>query len=168
MATVQANGVELYYEEEGEGDPIVLVHGSWTDADAWGAVMTALTERLRVIAYDRRGHSRSERPDTQGSTDEDADDLEALIDGLGLAPAHVATSSHGGNVAMRLAARRPDLFRSLTMHEPPSFGALGDEPEESAAVEQNDAAAAAHWTAGSGMALDEIIRYALKRRAGAG
>lgn len=142
MATVEANGVELYYERSGEGEPIALVHGSWTDADPWAAVARILAGSFDVIVYDRRGHTRSERPDSQGSVDEDAEDLAALIGELGIAPAHVATSSHGGNIAMRLAARRPELFRSLSMHEPPSFGALGDSPEERAAVKDNQAAAA--------------------------
>jgi len=142
MATVRANGVELYCEQRGEGEPIVLVHGSWTNADPWAPVAGILAERFRVVAYDRRGHSRSGGSDSQGSVDEDAADLEALIGELELPPAHVATSSHGGNIAMRLAARSPDLLRSLTMHEPPSFGVLGDAPEERAALEQNRADAA--------------------------
>jgi len=78
----------------------------------------------QVLVYDRRGHSASERPAGQGSVFEDADDLAALIDELGVAPAHVAGNSFGAVIALRAATRRPDVFRSLIVHEPPLFPLL--------------------------------------------
>jgi pimeloyl-ACP methyl ester carboxylesterase len=129
MPVTEANGVTLYYEIHGDGEPLVLVHGSWVDATAWRLVAPGLAESRRVLVYDRRGHSRSERPDSPGSVDEDGDDLAALLETLELAPAHVVTSSFGGNIAMRLATRRPELFRSLTCHEPPLWGLLERDPE---------------------------------------
>jgi len=125
----EVNGVNLYYELEGSGEPLVLVHGSWGDATNWRFVIPGLAERFRVLAYDRRGHTRSERPDTPGSIDEDGDDLAALLEALDLAPAHVATNSWGGNIALRLATRRPDLFRSLSCHEPPLWSLLEGDSE---------------------------------------
>lgn len=136
MPTTSANGTNLFYELRGAGDPLVLVHGSWADAFDWALVVDALAESFQVLAYDRRGHSRSERPETQGSVDEDGDDLAALIEALDLAPAHVVTSSYGGNVALRLAARQPELFRSLTCHEPPLVGLLLDDPESAEIMAQ--------------------------------
>jgi pimeloyl-ACP methyl ester carboxylesterase len=53
----KANGIGLYYELKGSGEPVVLVHGSWGDATSWRFVVTGLAERFRVLAYDRRGHS---------------------------------------------------------------------------------------------------------------
>ena len=88
-----------------------------------------LAESFRVVIYDRRGHSRSQRPDTPGSVDEDGDDLAALLEALDLAPAHVVTNSYGGNIALRLATRRPEVFRSLSCHEPPLWSLLEDDPE---------------------------------------
>lgn len=82
-----------------------------------------------MLSYDRRGHSRSERPATQGSYDEDGDDLAALLEALDLAPAHVVTNSGGGNIALGLATRRPDVFRSLSCHEPALWGLLKDDPD---------------------------------------
>src|SRR5262249_43367904 len=73
---------------------------------------------------DRRGHSQSEAGPGQGSFAEDADDLGALIDELGLAPAHVVGNSGGASIALRLAGKRPELFRSLAVHEPPLLGLL--------------------------------------------
>jgi pimeloyl-ACP methyl ester carboxylesterase len=127
--TIDVNGVRLYYELNGSGEPLVLVHGSWGDARSWRFVVPGLAESFRVVVYDRRGHSRSERPDTPGSVDEDGDDLAALLEALDLAPAHVVTNSYGGNIALRLATRRPEVFRSLSCHEPPLWGLLEDDPE---------------------------------------
>ena len=129
MPEAEVNGVRIYYELEGSGEPLVLVHGSWGDATGWALVMPALAESFQVLAYDRRGHSRSERPDGKGSIHEDGDDLAALIEALDLAPAHVVASSWGGSIALGLAGRRPDLFRSLTCHEPPLMSVLANDPE---------------------------------------
>jgi pimeloyl-ACP methyl ester carboxylesterase len=129
MPETQANGVRLYYEIHGDGEPLVLVHGSWVDATRWRFVVPSLAESFRVLVYDRRGHSRSERADAPGSVDEDGDDLAALLETLGLAPAHVVTSSYGGSIALRLATRRPEIFRSLCCHEPPLWSLLQRDPE---------------------------------------
>jgi pimeloyl-ACP methyl ester carboxylesterase len=125
----EVNGIGLYYELEGSGEPLALVHGSWGDATSWRFVVPGLAEHFRVLAYDRRGHSRSDRPATPGSIDEDGDDLAALLEALELAPAHVATSSWGGNIALRLATRRAEVFRSLSCHEPPLWSLLEGDPE---------------------------------------
>ena len=138
MPHAEANGIRLWYELEGSGDPIVLVHGSWLDATDWLLLVRRLAGSFRVLTYDRRGHSRSDRPASQGGLDEDGDDLAALLDTLELAPAHVVTNSSGGNVALALAGRRPDLFRSLCCHEPPLFGVLAGQPEGSAVVQQSN------------------------------
>jgi pimeloyl-ACP methyl ester carboxylesterase len=129
MPQTKVNGIALYYELEGIGEPLALVHGSWGDATNWRFVVPGLAQRFRVLFYDRRGHSRSERPDTPGSVDEEGDDLAALLEALDLAPAHVATNSWGGNIALRLATRRPDVFRSLSCHEPPLWGLLEHDAE---------------------------------------
>ncbi len=132
MPEVEANGVRLYYELHGSGEPLVFVHGSWVDATGWAFVAPALAESFRVLVYDRRGHSRSERPKTPGSVDEDGDDLAALLEALDLAPAHVVANSYGGNIALRLATRRPEVFRSLSCHEPPLWSLLEGDAESQA------------------------------------
>jgi pimeloyl-ACP methyl ester carboxylesterase len=135
MSAARINGVELYYELSGSGEPLVLVHGSWGDHHNWDPVLSALSESFRVLAYDRRGHSASERPVGQGSVFEDADDLAGLIDELELAPAHVAGNSFGAVVALRAATRRPEVFRSLIVHEPPLFPLLAGTEFEPALAE---------------------------------
>jgi pimeloyl-ACP methyl ester carboxylesterase len=152
MPTATANGVRLFYELTGEaGPPLALVHGSWGDHSSWDFVVPALAQRFRVLVYDRRGHGLSERPADQGSAEEDAADLAALIDGLGLAPAHVVGNSFGAIVALRLANRRPDLVRSLIVHEPPLLDlSLADPAPARAAqgVKERIGAVAARLAAG--------------------
>jgi pimeloyl-ACP methyl ester carboxylesterase len=123
------NGVDLFYELAGSGDPLVLVHGSWVDHTSWQLVVPHLARYFRVLTYDRRGHSLSERPLGQGSRREDEEDLAALMESLDLAPAHVVGNSFGGSIALGLAARRPALFRSLIVHEAPLMGLVADDAE---------------------------------------
>jgi pimeloyl-ACP methyl ester carboxylesterase len=128
MATAKVNGVRLFYELNGIGAiPLVLVHGSWDSHHDWDLVVPRLADAFRVLTYDRRGHSQSERPTRQGSVHEDVADLAALIEHLGLVPAWVVGNSFGASIALRLAGARPDLFRGLIAHEPPLFSLLGDD-----------------------------------------
>ncbi|MCX5199414.1 alpha/beta hydrolase [Streptomyces sp. NBC_00249] len=127
MSRVEVNGVELFYEAGGDGDPLVLVHGSWGDHEAWAPVVHALALRFRVLVYDRRGHSQSERPPGPGSRFEDEEDLAALMETLGFAPAYVAGNSFGASTVLGLASRRPELFRGIIAHDPPLMGLLADD-----------------------------------------
>jgi pimeloyl-ACP methyl ester carboxylesterase len=123
------NGVQLFWEQSGEsGAPLVLVHGSWGDHHNWAPVVPGLARSFRVFTYDRRGHSQSERLPGQGSIEEDVADLAAFILTNGLAPAHVVGNSFGAAIAVKLAAAQPALFATLTIHEPPLIGMIGDDP----------------------------------------
>jgi pimeloyl-ACP methyl ester carboxylesterase len=123
------NGVDLYLETRGGGGPsIVLVHGSWGDHHNWGGVVPLLARSCRVTTYDRRGHSQSERLATQGSIRDDVRDLAALIEGIGIAPAHVVGNSFGAIVTLNLIIERPDLVASAVIHEPPLIGMLEGNP----------------------------------------
>jgi pimeloyl-ACP methyl ester carboxylesterase len=123
MARQRINDIELYYERTGDSDStVVLVHGGWTDHRSWQFVAPALAERHQVVSYDRRGHSRSERPTTPGSRRLDEDDLAALIETLDLGPVHLVGNSYGGSISLGLAARRPDLVLDVAAHEPPLVG----------------------------------------------
>ena len=130
MPIDKINGVNLYWELSGQkGEPLVLVHGSWGDHHNWDGVVGELSKTFRVLTYDRRGHSKSERREVQGSMEEDVSDLISLVNHLGLAPAHIAGNSGGAAVALKTAARHADLFQSLMAHELPLFGLLKDVPE---------------------------------------
>ena len=124
MPLVEVNGVQLLVEGAGTGDPVVLVHGSWDTREVWALVEPELTSAYRVVSYDRRGHGASGDSAQPGVRRDDEDDLAALIEGRGLAPAHVVGNSFGASVTLGLAARRPDLFRSICVHEPPLFSVV--------------------------------------------
>jgi len=165
MATIRINGIGIYWEINGSvGDPMVLVHGSWGDHQNWASVVPALSRSFRVLAYDRRGHSRSERPAGQGSVREDVADLAALLEELLHSPAHVVGNSFGASIVLRLAAERPELFRSLIVHEPPLFGLLKDEPNAKpalAAVQERMSTVvsllmAGDWTGGARQFVETI------------
>ena len=135
MSITRINGVRLFWDLRGEmGDLLVLVHGSWGDHHHWDSVVPAFARSFRVLTYDRRGHSQSERPVGQGSVEEDVADLAALIENLGGDPAHIVGNSFGGSIVLRLAGERPDLFRSLIVHEPPLFRLLENEPQAQVAL----------------------------------
>ena len=97
----------LYYEEHGSGAPILCIHGAGSSALMWAEAVEKLARLGRVIAYDRRGCSRSERPEPYERTRvaDHADDAAGLLDALDAAPAVVIGRSYGGTVAMDLALR---------------------------------------------------------------
>ena len=128
MTLTEINGVRLLVEESGRGDALVLVHGSWDEHRIWELVEPGLAEQFRVIRYDRRGHTGSEDGAVPGTRRDDEDDLAALIEERCDGPVHVVANSFGGSIALGLAARRPELFRSISAHEPPLMGLAADDP----------------------------------------
>ncbi|BFU96238.1 MAG: hydrolase [Nitrospira sp.] len=129
MATAKIHGVRLYYELSGnQGPPLVFVHGSWDSHVVWNRVVPRLAESFRVLTYDRRGHSNSERMTGPGGIREDVADLAALMENLGFVPAWVAGNSFGASITLRLAAQRAELFCGLIGHEPPLFSLLAEDP----------------------------------------
>ena len=118
MSEIRVNGVSLYYEEHGAGEPIVGVHGGGSSAAMWVESAPELAKRGRTILYDRRGSFRSERPEPYATNvHEQADDAAALIDALAAAPAIVIGRSYGGAIAVDLALRYPDRVRALVLLE---------------------------------------------------
>jgi esterase len=120
VAEKWVNDVRLYYEETGNGAPIACIHGTGSSALLWGDSVDDLAQLGRVITYDRRGCTRSERPETYERTTvaAQADDAAALLEALEAVPAVVIGRSYGGAVATELALRRPDLVRALVLLEP--------------------------------------------------
>jgi pimeloyl-ACP methyl ester carboxylesterase len=118
MPEIRVNGVRLHYEEHGSGEPILCIHGTGSSVALWSAAAAELGRRGRAIVYDRRGFSRSERPEPfVTDVSEHGDDAAALIDALGMAPALVIGRSHGGEIAVDLALRYPDRVRALALLE---------------------------------------------------
>jgi pimeloyl-ACP methyl ester carboxylesterase len=118
MATVDVDGMELFYRERGSGSSILLIHGSGGNADVWGMASELLSEQHRVVAYDRRGFSRSVHAPVSDPR-RHRDDAATLLRALDAAAATVVGWSSGGVVALDLAIHNPELVSALVLQEPP-------------------------------------------------
>jgi pimeloyl-ACP methyl ester carboxylesterase len=103
----------VWYDEQGQGDPLVLLHGGAVDARFFEHNVAALAEHYRVITTDLWGHGRTADRDGPFTLDSFASDVAELIERVGGGPAHVLGHSIGAAVALILALRRPELVRKL-------------------------------------------------------
>ena len=110
---VDANGVHTYYDEHGSGEPLVLMHGGLSSGDDMGMQTPALAEQYRVVVPDRRGHGRTADVDGPITYEVMADDTIAFMEALDTGAAHLVGWSDGGNVALLVAIKRPDLARKV-------------------------------------------------------
>jgi len=116
--TAASDRCDLYYEESGEGVPILLIHPAGATASTWGSATEQLARIGRVIAYDRRGYARSGgEPAHRMSTH--TVDAAAVLEYLQTPPAVVVGTSAGAAIAVDLAVRRPDLVQAVVAHEFP-------------------------------------------------
>jgi len=161
MPEARVDGIRLYYEERGTGAPIACIHGSGSSAVLWEESAARLGELGRTITYDRRGYSRSERPDPFERTTvaENAEDAAALLDALGAAPAVVIGRSYGGEVALDLARKHPEHVRALVLLEgaPLSLAPGGAEWETLLNLRLQQAAATAGVDAVGRALIDEVL-----------
>jgi 3-oxoadipate enol-lactonase len=113
----EVNGARLYYQVEGSGHPLVLIHGWPMSARMWDEQARVLSQYYRVIRYDRRGFGRSPgTPWHEGSADHDPADLAALLRYLGVSSAYVLGHSQGGSVAIEFTLEHPEQVDALILH----------------------------------------------------
>jgi 3-oxoadipate enol-lactonase len=131
MPLISVQGINLFYEEAGEGPPILLIHGTGGNAGVWSPAFDMLARDYRVIAYDRRAHTRSKAaiPPSAENYSIHGDDAAALLQALGATPAAVMGWSGGGLVALHLASRHPALVSDLILEEPPFQLAINPAPD---------------------------------------
>jgi pimeloyl-ACP methyl ester carboxylesterase len=115
---VTSSGCDLYYEEMGEGAPILLIHPAGSTASTWGTVTDELAQIGRVITYDRRGYARSGGATVRSMSTHTAD-AATILEDLRTPPAVVVGTSAGAAIAVDLAVRRPDLVLAVIAHEFP-------------------------------------------------
>lgn len=118
MGSVRSEECDLYYEEVGEGVPILLIHPAGSTASTWGSATKDLAQIGRVITYDRRGYARSGGEPAHSISTHTAD-AAALLEYLRASPAVVVGTSAGAAIAVDLAVRRPDLVQVVIAHEFP-------------------------------------------------
>jgi pimeloyl-ACP methyl ester carboxylesterase len=118
MGFVDVRGCSFYVEDKGDGPPILLIPPSGSTASTWGAVPDELAAVARVIAYDRRGYTRTGGPTVHAAAVHTADAI-ALLEALDATPAVVVGTSAGATFALDVAVRRPDLVRAVVSHEAP-------------------------------------------------
>jgi pimeloyl-ACP methyl ester carboxylesterase len=111
--SIDVNGANLYIEEHGEGDPLVLVQPGLLSSASWRNVVPLLAEQFRVITFDNRGHGRSTNPSGELSYELLSDDTAGLIDALDLERPFVGGWSDGGEVALQFGLRYPGRARAL-------------------------------------------------------
>ena len=113
---VRSIGYDLYYEDLGDGVPILLIHPAGATASTWGTVPQELARSGRVITYDRRGYARTGGPAVHSIATHTAD-AAALLEHLHAPPAVIVGTSAGASIAIDLAIRRPDLVQAVVSHE---------------------------------------------------
>ncbi|MBW1879969.1 MAG: alpha/beta hydrolase [Deltaproteobacteria bacterium] len=117
MPAIRVNGTDLYYRDMGKGDEVVVFsHGLLLDNHVFDRQIEVLGSHYRCIAWDHRGQGRSAVPDEHAILiDTLYADAVCFLEALGVGPVHFVGQSLGGWVGIRLAARRPDLVRSLVL-----------------------------------------------------
>jgi len=112
---IRANGLEIAYHREGDGAPLVFVHGAASDSRLWRPQVASLADEFTVVAWDEPGAGRSSDLPAGFALADYADGLAAVIESVGLGPAHVAGLSWGGTLALELYRRRPELVATLIL-----------------------------------------------------
>jgi pimeloyl-ACP methyl ester carboxylesterase len=132
---VAVNGMQMYYEVSGEGAPLIVLHGSYMNIPAMGAIVPKLAETHKVYALEFQGHGRTtdiDRPITYTNL---ADDVAAFMDAIGIAKADVFGYSMGAVAGLRFAIRHPDKANKLILASG-AYDVEGLQPEFKAFIPQ--------------------------------
>ncbi len=150
---VDRDDVALFVVAEGDGEPVVLLHGHTLDLRVWDEIVPVLVASgLRTIRYDQRGHGRSASPPGGYRWGDHAADLAEVIARVAGGPAHLVGLSKGGGIALELAVRRPELVRTLALIGP----LVPDAPLPDELVASFRAVAKAIRSAGPGAVMGEV------------
>jgi pimeloyl-ACP methyl ester carboxylesterase len=119
MAKALVDGIQLHYQQFGEGPPIVMIHGITGNLAIWHLeIVPALMSGYRMTTYDLRGHGYSDVPPTGYTTADHATDLRNLLDTLGIPRAHVIGHSFGADIALHFTILFPERVDRLVLVEP--------------------------------------------------
>ncbi len=128
MPFAKLKDVELYYEDTGEGYPILLGHGGFSDVTEWDPQVDALSRQYRVIRYDRRGCGRSTPVDVPQRSELWVEDMKQLMDSLGLEQAYLGGVSYGGMLLIEFLIRYQSMCRAALLVSATARGRDGSGP----------------------------------------
>ncbi len=122
------NGVTLVYQDQGDGAPVLFIHGCCTDYRAWDAQRQAIAAHYRFIGLNLRYHGTASWPDdgSKYSHQTHADDIAAFIRSLNVGPVDLVGWSYSGPIVLLVALQHPELLHSLTIHEPGTVSFVTD------------------------------------------
>jgi pimeloyl-ACP methyl ester carboxylesterase len=135
---LEVNGARIYHEVRGSGPSVLFIVGATGDGGQFRRVAERLSDEFTVVTYDRRANSRSPRPEgwESTSTEEQSEDVAALIETLGIAPAAIFGNSSGAIIGLDLVIRHAELVRGAILHEPPITAAMSNPEEMTGAIQQ--------------------------------
>jgi pimeloyl-ACP methyl ester carboxylesterase len=116
VPTVEANGIRINYETQGEGEPLVLIPYLAADQACYAFQVAEYAKHFTCYTVDLRGAGLSDKPEGDYTTELFADDVAGFMDAVGMGPAHIGGLSLGAATAMWLAAKYPERVRSLSLH----------------------------------------------------
>src|SRR5688572_8520441 len=132
---IKVNGMHMYYEVSGKGEPLVVLHGAYMDIPTMGGIIPKLAETHRVYAVELQGHGRTTDIDRKITYQNLADDVAAFMDAVGLAKADVFGYSMGGQAALQVAIRHPAKVNRVVAASV-GYDLRGWQPEYTAAIPQ--------------------------------
>jgi 3-oxoadipate enol-lactonase len=116
MAFAKVNGVNLYYEINGSGPPVIQIGGAVNGHEGYSLITPAMAEHFTVIDFDHRGYGQSDRPDQKYTMQTWVDDMAGLLDALGIQKCHVHGGSMGGFIACQFGAHYPERVDRLVFN----------------------------------------------------
>jgi pimeloyl-ACP methyl ester carboxylesterase len=115
MPKVKVGDINIYYEEYGIGEPLVIISGASSSTQGSSRLIPIYSNEFRLIIFDKRGEGQSDKPDMPYSTEMMADDVAGLLDAINIDSAHINGTSLGGMIAQQIAIRHPGKVRSLIL-----------------------------------------------------
>lgn len=121
MPFCNINGVNIYYEIHGEGEPVIFGNGVFSNTLGWINQLSTFSKEYQVILYDMRGQGQSDKPDIPYTFDIHAEDQKALLEHLGITKVHHVGISYGAELGLVFALKYPKMLKSLVACSAVSF-----------------------------------------------
>lgn len=117
MPFIESEGVNIYYEEKGDGEPVFFLNGVFMSSASWGIISSFISRYFKVVLHDMRGQWKSDKPlqKEKFSFDNHVKDVLNLMDHLNVEKAHLIGTSYGGEIALYFSIKHPERVKSLSI-----------------------------------------------------